>query len=418
MISLIETLNYRCLWHIRQPLDPFHVLVGPNASGKTTFLDVVAFLSRLVSDGLESAIGERTANFADLLWQRQGRRLELAIEATIPQSRRRLLEDEKYDTIRYEVALELGEQSEEIDIVAERGSLRIKKTEKAGQLMLFPASFPSLATVPKTILKKTKPSKTVFSKNPKGNDSFYVHGKENTWPPSFALGPKKSTLGNLPEDELNHPVSTWLKEFLTRGVQQLVLNSLQIRGASPPGQGLTFKPDGSNLPWVISTLEEKAPARLADWVSHLRTALVDLRGIKTVLRPDDRFRYLGLQYGCGLDVPSWMVSDGTLRLLTLTLPAYLEDMRGIFLVEEPENGIHPLAIEAMYQALSSVYNAQVLITTHSPVILGVADPKSVLCFAKTEEGATDIVRGDLHPQLRDWHGDIDLGSLFASGVLG
>ncbi len=415
MISLIETLNYRCLWHIRQPLDPFHVLVGPNASGKTTFLDVVAFLSRFVSDGLESAIEERAASFTDLLWQRQGHRLELAIEATIPEDRRQLLVDEKYDTIRYEVALELGEQSEEIDIVAERGHLKIKETKETERLTLFP----SLNTVPKTIFRKSKPSIAVFSKTSGGNDTYSGHGKKKgTWVPSFKLGPKKSTLGNLPEDELNHPVSTWLKEFLTEGVQQLVLNSLQIRGASPPGQGLTFKPDGSNLPWVISTLEEKAPDRLADWVSHLRTALVDLRGVKTVLRPDDRFRYLVLQYEGGLEVPSWMVSDGTLRLLALTLPAYLEDMRGVFLVEEPENGIHPLAIETMYQALSSVYNAQVLITTHSPVILGVADPKSVLCFAKTEEGATDIVRGDRHPQLQDWRGDIDLGSLFASGVLG
>jgi len=46
MLTLIEALNFRCLRYIRQPLAPFHVLVGPNASGKTTFLDVVAFLGR------------------------------------------------------------------------------------------------------------------------------------------------------------------------------------------------------------------------------------------------------------------------------------------------------------------------------------------------------------------------------------
>ena len=51
MITLIEALNYRSLKYISQPLGPFHVLIGPNASGKSTFLDVVAFLGRLVSDG-------------------------------------------------------------------------------------------------------------------------------------------------------------------------------------------------------------------------------------------------------------------------------------------------------------------------------------------------------------------------------
>ena len=43
--------------------------------------------------------------------------------------------------------------------------------------------------------------------------------------------------------------------------------------------------------------------------------------------------------------------------------------------------------------LSSVYDAQILLATHSPVILSVADLKTVLCFAKSEHGATDIVRG-------------------------
>ena len=47
MITLVEALNYRCLRYISRPLQPFHVLVGPNASGKTTFLDVVGLLSTL-----------------------------------------------------------------------------------------------------------------------------------------------------------------------------------------------------------------------------------------------------------------------------------------------------------------------------------------------------------------------------------
>src|SRR6185503_16460373 len=51
MLTFIEALNFRCLRYVAQDLTRFHVLVGPNASGKTTFLDVVAFLGRLVSSG-------------------------------------------------------------------------------------------------------------------------------------------------------------------------------------------------------------------------------------------------------------------------------------------------------------------------------------------------------------------------------
>jgi len=65
-----------------------------------------------------------------------------------------------------------------------------------------------------------------------------------------------------------------------------------------------------------------------------------------------------------------------------------------------------------------VYDAQVLVATHSPLIVGVADLDQILCFAKTEDGATDIVRGDKHPKLREWRGEVNLGELFAAGVLG
>ena len=66
MITLIEAFNYRCLNYVRQPLGDFRVLVGPNASGKTTFLDVIALLGAFVSDGLEAALAERSRNFRDL----------------------------------------------------------------------------------------------------------------------------------------------------------------------------------------------------------------------------------------------------------------------------------------------------------------------------------------------------------------
>ena len=60
MLTKIEALNYRCLRYVSQPLGRFHVLVGPNASGKTTFLDTVAFVGKVVKDGLEAAMEERS----------------------------------------------------------------------------------------------------------------------------------------------------------------------------------------------------------------------------------------------------------------------------------------------------------------------------------------------------------------------
>ena len=197
----------------------------------------------------------------------------------------------------------------------------------------------------------------------------------------------------------------------------MVLNSQIIRQPSPPGLGLKFQTDGSNLPWVIAELR-RDPVRFRGWLDHVRTALGDVHDIDSVEREENRHRHLVIRYANGVEVPSWLASDGTLRLLALTIPAYLNELDDVFLIEEPENGIHPRAIETVIQSLSSIYGGQVLIATHSPVALNLLEAQQVLCFAKDASGATDIVAGDRHPALQQWRkGQPELGVLFAAGIL-
>ncbi len=424
MISQVEALNFRCLKHVQQSLGPFHILVGPNASGKTTFLDVISLLSQLVSDGLDTALYERARNFQDLVWGRKGHSFELAIEARFPENIRLKFvgADRSYDAIRYEIAIGLDTDNDRIGILEERVALKKKPKHAVAETPQRDFS-PAISDAPSTLLasKEAKNSYTVVNKVRGGNDYFkteFVEDREKSWQYAFKLGAQKSALGSLPADEAQFPAATWLKTLLTEGIQPFVLNSLLIRRASPPGQGRGFKPDGSNLPWVIEELTRRAPERFQDWIAHVQTALPEIANVRTVEREEDRHRYLVVQYQGGLDVPSWLVSDGTLRLLALTLPAYLPDLKGIYLIEEPENGVHPRAVETMFQSLSSVYDAQILVATHSPVVLSAARADQVLCFAKTREGATDIVPGHLHPALVDWKGETNLGVLFAAGVLG
>lgn len=422
MLTQIEALNFRCLRYVRQPLAPFHVLVGPNACGKTTFLDVVAFLGQLVSDGPDAAVGVRTKNFQDLTWGRAHDHFELAVEAKIPEVQRGLVGggEEDYDRVRYEVSCGIDERTQELGILAENVRLCQSKDPAPQQLLCFPRALlppPTLMTP-----KGTKGTRVVISNSCEKNANFHPEvwdrKKGGGWMPSIKLGRRRSALANIPADEQDFPVATWLHDLLTRGVQSIILNSINIRTASRPGQGLGFLPDGSNLPWVVADFQEKNPTRFQQWIAHLRTALPDLDTISTVVREDDRHRYLVAKYKGGLEVPSWVVSDGTLRMLALTLPAYLPQFGGVHLIEEPENGIHPLAVDTVYRSLSSVYDAQILLATHSPVILSLARAEDVLCFAKAADGSTDIVRGSEHPALRDWKGTPNLGVLLGSGVLG
>ncbi len=365
MITSVEALHYRCLHYVAQPLKPFHVLVGPNASGKTTFLDVVGFLGDIVSNGLDKALAERTPDPRDLLFGGCGTGFQLAVEAE---------------------------------------TLLLRKTGicVAKQRDFFPQSLTPPSSLQANI--RSRDCKVLVNKVPGGNDNFYDETKPpgRRWAPSFRLGPRKSALGNLPADEASFPIATWFREYLGSGIQRFMLNSRAIRYPSPPTRVSGFLPDGSNLSWVVARLRENAPKRHAQWIAHLRTALPDLTDIRTIKRPEDRHCYMTYEYSGGLTVPSWLVSDGTLRLTALTLPAYLTDLHGLYLIEEPENGIHPGAIATVYDSLRSMYTAQVLLATHSPVVLSVARRDDVLCFAKNDNGATDIVLGSEHPQLREW----------------
>jgi len=415
MISLIEALNYRCLRYIRQPLGPFHVLVGANASGKSTFLDAIVFLHDLVANGVDEAVASRSSNFYDLVWQQAGNGFELAVEVAIPQSLRDSLDDSAYTTVRYEVAVRLHKTTNRLEITAEQARL------KAGsEPQRTPQDGPRETLIEQNVLAEdgSLSPRFLFAKHRNAEGRYVGAVRMNDPAGLMEIPVRGSLLGVLVDADFLPPVIPWLRARLSDAIEGVQLDALSLRAPSPPGQGTRIGLDGSNLPWAVAELQRQSPERLQQWVEHLQMALPDLVGITTIERPEDRHRYLSPEYQDGLKVPSWAVSDGTLRLLALTLPAYLKDFCGILLVEEPENGLHPLAIETAYQSLSSVYDGQVLLATHSPLLVGIAKPSEVLCFSRDSQGVTQIVSGDKHPELSDWRGEVDLGTLFASGVLG
>jgi predicted ATPase len=418
MFTRIQALRFRCLRSVDQEFGRFVTLVGPNASGKTTFLDVIALLGDLMRNGgkLADTMLERSTDFGKLLWMGEGTSFQLAVEARLPgEIRHRMVEDLQHHTkVRYEI--EIGMDLQENLIVLHHEVLWLLNGTEVPtdrNLDLFPSSPEPRTSI---FLSTGKSRKRLISNQPEGNANYYADGRK-TYSPSFRLGRETAALANIPADRDSFHAAPWFRELLFNGIQSLTLNSQKIRQPSPPGLGKRFQPDGSNLPWVVAELR-KDSARFEQWLAHVRTALPDIADIESIERPEDRHRYLLIRYTGGAEVPSWLASDGTLRLLSLTIPAYLPDVDGVFLIEEPENGIHPRAIETVLQSLSSIYDGQVLLATHSPVALNMLDPRDVLCFAKDAAGATDIVAGNFHPALRNWKkGEPDFGVLFAAGIL-
>jgi hypothetical protein len=378
MISRIEALNYRCLRYVAQDLDTFHVLVGPNASGKSTFLDVFALMSDLITLGPDGAVAKRVPDFRDLVWMRDRGHFEVAVEVRIPEDRREKFKNGGYGRARYELSLGIRNDDEQPTIVAETFWLIPSESKTAG-IPKTRKLFPELASPPETILRRGRKGpdgwkKIVNKVADSGND--YFSSETSNWNNLFRLGPQKSALANLPEDATKFPVATWFKELLMIGIDRVALNSERMRQPSPPRAPKVFLPDGSTLPWVVDRLASRHPERFRDWINHVRTGLPELKTIESIERPEDRHRYLVLELQNGLKVPSWAASDGTLRLLALTLLAYLSDTSRVFLVEEP--GV---------QSIQSRAAAVVPITDQPRLIVATSATGFTLDFCRTRDAS-------------------------------
>lgn len=421
MFQRIEAHHYKCLKKVDVALQPFNILIGPNASGKSTFLDILGFLRDALQSDVEEAVRKRATSLRELAWRNEELTpgFEMAVEVDLPIERH--LND--YNSLRYEVGVGL-----DVD-----GGLTVSAENlwmvDSHQVQTVPAPPPPLFPLepedPPTILhltrKKTPPGYRLIVRKVAESGNDYFRSERTDWNIYFRLSPRRLALSGIPEDQERFPLALWFKRMLSESIQMLQLNSVLMRRPCPSDAPRAFQPDGSNLPLMVLELR-KDEQRFQWWLGHLQTILEDLADITVGEREEDRSRYLILTYRNGVKVPAWLLSDGTLRLLALTLIAYLPQKERVFLIEEPENGIHPRAMEAVFQSLTSVYEGQVFLATHSPLVLALAHPEQLVVFGKTAGGATDIVRGVEHPALRAWQertiSGIALDTLFAAGVLG
>ncbi len=414
MITRIQVMNYKSLRRLDIPMSRFHVLVGPNASGKSAFLDVLSFLHDFISKDLDYAVEKRTDNFFDLVWGRgnQGNSFEITIELDIPS--RFVNEQDIKGIARYELSVHFNDEKNEYEIAEERCFHKKSMPFELYNEIISPSFITSEDQINKPRLIKINRK---YHENKLINEYELEQGLETG---CFIFSGKWKTSGlTIPPDEQYEPSFHWIKRILLHDINVYNFNSLKFKEACKLGTGIFLESEGSNLPWVVKEFKKKNPDYFNNWLTHIQTSLPDLTDIRAFVRPEDRHCYLMLKYKNGVELPSWAVSDGTLRLLALTLPAYLPDNQGVYMFEEPENGIHPQAIETVIDSLKSFYNGQVLITTHSPLILSLVKPEDILCFWSDSEKGTQITTGDKHPVLQEWkkNKDASLGVLFASGIL-
>jgi predicted ATPase len=423
MITRIEAMRYRCFEQLDVVIEPYQVIAGVNGSGKTTLLDIPVLLGDMLEGDVPTAFlqvpaingSPRAQSLQELVHHGRGEFFSFAIEVKLPEhiaeelinpDRRQvpksiLANPQKAPrAMRYELRLEIFNQSlqvsDEFLYLIPESSAHPGSLQSIGQA---PASWREVI-----VREGGQPAKIA--------PEFQSKRKM-----SIRLDPEMLALDNVPADLEQFPATTWFREMLTRGMMHYAIDGSALRRACPPGRPMSsLMPNGANLPWLVMALKRDRPDFFEAWVSHVQTALPNVVNIDAVEREEDHHAYLRVEYEGGYRVTSSGLSDGTLHILALTILPYLGRVPQLICIEEPENGIHPRAIETVLQSLSSVYDSQVWVTTHSPVVLAHTDLAAVMLMQQ-QDGAAIAVRGSDHPRLQDWRGSIDLGSLLAAGVL-
>lgn len=426
MITRIEAGNYRCFRQLSVDVSGYQVVAGANGAGKSTLLDIPMLVSDLlraerVADAvLRSSHGRpRASDLRELLHRGQGTDVVLALEAQLPAdvvstlaggstaSRRPLPTH-----LRYEVRLAVFNRGLQ---VAEEHLFLYASDDGAPQ-----AGFPMQGREVGASRGPGRKWWPVIGRR-EGGARTELSGETTTRGPRLELriDPEQLALASVPADETLFPAARWFVGLLRGRSVTFDPDWDLLRRAAPPGDPTTIVPDGRNTPWLARALREDDPEGFELWVDHVRTALPQVSGIDVHVREDDSFAYFALTYAGGHRVTSSGLSDGTVRVLALTLLPYLPDgaLPRLLVTEEPENGIHPQAIETVLTSLQAIRGSQVWISTHSPIVLARTELADILAARLHDDGSADVVHGNAHPRLRDWQGGLDLGSLFASGVL-
>ncbi len=179
--------------------------------------------------------------------------------------------------------------------------------------------------------------------------------------------------------------------------------------------------DGGNLAAMLYLYQQTKPLvyrRIVSTVRHIMPMFDDF-----VLEPQRlnhsyillNWKRRGSEYVFG----PYQLSDGSLRALAL-ITLFLqptEDLPELMVVDEPELGLHPHAIEIIAGLIRSAsLKSQVILTTQSTTFLDHFEPEEVIVV--DDEQGHSLFRHLDTVELESWLQDYSVGQLWEKNVLG
>lgn len=361
--SSIHLENWRNFVKVDLALQKRVFLVGPNASGKSNFLDVFRFLHDLVSvgGGFQEAVERR--NGISSIRALAGRHpSDVVIHVEIGA-------DDAVDPLwRYELSFAQDKQRTPV--------IKHEAVYRAGRQMFRPRPDPDDLRDPERL-------KQTYLEQTNANQSF------------------REIAQMFASIEYLHIVPQ-----LVRDTERYV-----ARERDPFG--------GDFLEQIVSTPKATRNARLRRIEEALRVAVPQLSEIETTRDEKGRPHIRG-KYQHWRPTGAWQTedqfSDGTLRLMGLLWASL--DGAGPLLLEEPELSLHPAVVRflpQMFARLKRKTKRQIMLSTHSPDLLADAGIglDEVFLLAPSKEGTKISAAG----AFRDVVALLESGLSMAEAVL-
>jgi len=389
MITKLEISGFKSFSNFSVDLAPFVVVAGLNGAGKSNLFDAISLLSDLAKMTIQEAFGKQRGTALELFTQYgQGQTatemafaVEMLLDKTIRDSWGEKAELQ-CTRLRYELIIE-------------------RRPDRSGIQRLF-IKYESLKSIPAStdqwyntyVGPDNRHWRPVQADSPEFfiNTGQLTRGNHET----IIILQQRTDGGSSFRHNIEHLESTMLNRandtqyshaFATREAMRnwglLQLNPTELSKPSASLQSLSqMAPDGAGLASTLYRIKQETPLIFNDISVELISLIPDIKGIDVRLDPYENRYVLSLEMDDGRTFSSKVFSEGTLRTLALLMLKHDEKHHGVLCFEEPENGVNPTRIaqlSALLRDLSTIFQQdpkaefplrQVLINTHSPVLVG------------------------------------------------
>ena len=392
MLKRIKIQGYKSLVDLDLKLEPLCVLVGPNASGKSNFLDALQLLSQLATchtleeafdppyrghplesftfgdEGIKSILNKEKVSFSievdvnlsETVIETVNKRIQELRETTKNAQNDKKPVNEKY--LRYRI---------EIEMLPEQGFIRVADEYLAAL----------------SVNGEPKRNRKPFLERIRNRLHLRMEGQSH---PLYYERYLDYSILSRPHYPPHYPHLTAMQQELANWLTFYLEPREQMRQPNPVKAVHDIGSMGEDIAAFLNTLKAQNKRQFESVEKSLNAMIPSITGIEVSVNDLGEVE-LDIREG-EKHISARVLSEGTLRILGLLAMVGSEDPPTLIGFEEPENGIHPVRIKRIARFLEArmlLEDIQFLVTTHSSLLPDLIPPESLFVCRKVD-GKTEI----------------------------